>query len=118
MRRPLLSVFCLFLMLTPALAMAVPVHSSAEVEEQGWWHTTNMDRNKNKIADMVEKYHDHELFLDDANTLPLIIDFDHKPTPSDVAMLEREVGYAHDWDLPLIHAVAGRIPHDLSLIHI
>jgi hypothetical protein len=72
MRRPLLSVFCFFLMLTPALAMAVPVQSPtdqpSDVEEVEWWHTTIMDRNHNKIADMVEKYHDHELFLDEANT--------------------------------------------------
>ena len=115
MRRPLLSVFCFFLMLTPALAMAVPVHSAAEAEEQGWWHSTSMDRNDNKIADMIEKYHDHDLFLDEDNTLPLIVDFDHKPTASDVAMLEREVGYVHEWDLPLIHAVAGRIPHNMIL---
>jgi serine protease AprX len=119
MRRPLLSIFCFFLMLMPALAMAVPVQSPSDqpsdVEEAEWWHTTNMDRNKNKIADMVEKYHDHELFLDEANTLPLIIDFDHEPTAEDVAMLEREVGYEHEWNLPLIHAVAGRIAHDMIL---
>jgi serine protease AprX len=119
MRRPLLSVFCFFLMLTPALAMAVPVQSPtdqpSDVEEVDWWHTTIMDRNHNKIADMVEKYHDHELFLDEANTLPLIVDFDHEPTAEDVAMLEREVGYVHEWDLPLIHAVAGRIAHDMIL---
>ncbi len=115
MRRPLLSVFCFFLMLTPTLAMAVPVHSAAEAEEQGWWHSTSMDRNHNKIADMVEKYHDHALFIDEDNPLPLIVDFDHEPTASDVAMLEREVGYVHEWDLPLIHAVAGRIPHNMIL---
>ena len=119
MRRPLLSLFCFFLMLTPALAMAVPVQSPTDqppvVEEVEWWHTTNMDRNHNKIADMVEKYHDHELFLDEANTLPLIVDFDHEPTAEDVAMLEREVGYEHEWNLPLIHAVAGRISHDMIL---
>ncbi len=119
MRRPLLSLFCFFLMLTPALAMAVPVQSPTDqpsvVEDVEWWHTTNMDRNHNKIADMVEKYHDHELFLDEANTLPLIVDFDHEPTAEDVAMLEREVGYEHEWNLPLIHAVAGRIAHDMIL---
>ena len=49
---------------------------------------------------MVERYHDHPLFLDEDGTLPLIIDFDHTPTPADVAMLEREIGYEHEWDLP------------------
>ena len=116
MKRPLLSVFCFCLMLTPALAMAMPVHSTAqETANEAWWHTTNMDKNDNKIADMVEKYHDHQLFLDEANTLPLIVDFDHTPTEADIAMLEREVNYVHQWNLPLIDAVAGRIPHDMIL---
>ena len=116
MKRPLLSVLCFCLMLTPALAMAMPVHSTAEeTADEAWWNTTNMDKNDNKIADMVEKYHDHPLFLDEANTLPLIVDFDHTPTKADIAMLEREVNYVHQWNLPLIDAVAGRIPHDMIL---
>ena len=116
MRRALLSMLCFCLMMTPVLAAAMPVHSTDEAPaEENWWERTNMDRNNNKIADMVEKYHDHELFLDEANTLPLIVDFDHEPTEQDVAMLEREVGYVHEWDLPLIHAVAGRIPHSMIL---
>ena len=116
MRRALLSMLCFCLMMTPVLAVAMPVHSIEEASaEENWWERTNMDRNNNKIADMVEKYHDHELFLDEANTLPLIVDFDHEPTEQDVAMLEREVGYVHEWDLPLIHAVAGRIPHSMIL---
>tara|TARA_B100000609_G_scaffold41529_1_gene31794 strand:+ start:36 stop:1979 length:1944 start_codon:yes stop_codon:yes gene_type:complete len=107
---------CFCLMMTPVLAVAMPVHSTdGAPAEENWWERTNMDRNNNKIADMVEKYHDHELFLDEANTLPLIVDFDHEPTEQDVAMLEREVGYVHEWDLPLIHAVAGRIPHSMIL---
>ena len=107
---------CFCLMVTPVLAAAMPVHSTdGAPAEENWWERTNMDRNNNKIADMVEKYHDHELFLDEANTLPLIVDFDHEPTEQDVAMLEREVGYVHEWDLPLIHAVAGRIPHSMIL---
>ena len=116
MRRALLSMLCFCLMMTPVLAVAMPVHSTEQAPaEENWWERTNMDRNNNKIADMVEKYHDHELFLDEANTLPLIVDFDHEPTEQDVAMLEREVGYVHEWDLPLIHAVAGRIPHSMIL---
>ncbi len=116
MKRSLLSVFCFFLMLTPVFAAAVPVHSTNDSSGgEAWWETTNMDKNDNKIADMVEKYHDHPLFLDEANTLPLIVDFDHTPTQQDIAMLEREVGYVHEWELPLIDAVAGRIPHTMIL---
>ncbi len=99
------------------LAMAsvsVPTVDS-ESEEDGWWVDTTVDRDGNGIGDMVERYHDHPLFLDEDGTLPLIIDFDHTPTPADVAMLEREVGYVHQWDLPLIDAVAGRVPLTMVL---
>jgi subtilisin family serine protease len=116
MMRRLMSVLCLALMVTPLLASAMPVKESATfVDEDGWWVETTVDRNKNGIGDMIEKYHDHPLFLDEDNTLPLIIDFDHLPTAEDIAMLEREVGYDHEWNLPLIHAVAGRVPHSLII---
>ena len=100
MSRRILALFCFLLMLTPALALAAPVTVQTAGDEEGWWVNTTVDRNGNGIGDMVEKYHDHPLFLDEDNTLPLIIDFDHTPTDLDIAMLEREVGYVHEWDLP------------------
>ena len=116
MNRTLLSAFCFALMMTPLFASAVPVHASPDDgEEIGWWVDTTVDRNKNGIGDMVEKYNDHPLFLDEANTLPLIIDFDHTPTEADVSMLEREVGFQHQWTLKHIDAVAGRVPHNMIL---
>ena len=102
-------------MVAPALMFAVPVSSETVEAEDGWWVSTTVDRNQNGIGDMVEKYHDHPLFLDEDQSLPLIVDFDHTPTLDDVAMLEREVGYVHQWHLPLINAVAGRIPHNMVL---
>ena len=116
MNRTLLSAVCFALMMTPLFASAVPVHLSPDDgEEIGWWVDTTVDRNKNGIGDMVEKYNDHPLFLDEANTLPLIIDFDHTPTEADVSMLEREVGFQHQWTLKHIDAVAGRVPHNMIL---
>ncbi|MDA7492213.1 S8 family peptidase [Candidatus Poseidonia sp.] len=109
------SIVCLGLMLLPMVAAALPVSikPTEQPSEEGWWVETTVDVNQNGIGDMVEKFNDHPLFLDADNTLPIIVDFDHTPTPSDVAMLEREVGYVHAWDLPLIDAVAGRLPHDM-----
>lgn len=109
------SIVCLGLMLLPMVAAALPVsiEPTEQPSEEGWWVETTVDVNQNGIGDMVEKFNDHPLFLDADNTLPIIVDFDHTPTPSDVAMLEREVGYVHAWDLPLIDAVAGRLPHDM-----
>jgi len=96
-----------------AATLPVSIEPTEQPSEEGWWVETTVDVNQNGIGDMVEKFNDHPLFLDADNTLPIIVDFDHTPTPSDVAMLEREVGYVHAWDLPLIDAVAGRLPHDM-----
>jgi len=109
-----LTVLSLLVLPLAMASVSVPAVESSE-EEEGWWVETTVDRDGNGIGDMVERYHDHPLFLDEDGTLPLIIDFDHTPTPADVAMLEREVGYEHAWDLPLIDAVAGRLPHDMVL---
>ena len=81
----LAAVLCFALLLTPALALAAPVAVQVEEQQEGWWVNTSLDRNQNSIGDMVEKYHDHPLFLDEDNTLPLIIDFDHTPTDMDIA---------------------------------
>ena len=109
-----LTVLSLLVLPLAMASVSVPAIESSE-EEEGWWVETTVDRDGNGIGDMVERYHDHPLFIDEDGTLPLIIDFDHTPTPADVAMLEREIGYEHAWDLPLIDAVAGRVPHDMVL---
>ena len=109
-----LTVLALFVLPLAMASVSVPAEPSTG-EEEGWWVETTVDRDGNGIGDMVERYHDHPLFLDEDGTLPLIIDFDHTPTPADVAMLEREIGYEHAWDLPLIDAVAGRVPHNMVL---
>jgi hypothetical protein len=113
--KKLLSAFCLTLMLLPTLALATPiqVESESSPQEEGWWVETTVDQNKNSIGDMVEFHKDNPIFLDEDNTLPLIIDFDHTPSADEIAMLEREVGYEHQWELTHIDALAGRIHVDL-----
>ena len=109
-----LTVLTLLVLPLAMASVSVPVIETSD-EQEGWWVATTVDRDGNGIGDMVERHHDHPLFLDEDGTLPLIIDFDLTPTPADVAMLEREIGYVHAWDLPLIDAVAGRVPHDMVL---
>jgi len=113
--KKLLSAFCLTLMLLPTLALATPIQieSDSNVEEEGWWIETTVDKNKNSIGDMVEFHKDNPMFLDEDNTLPLIIDFDRTPTLQDIELLEREVGYEHQWLLKHIDALAGRVHVDL-----
>ncbi len=111
-----LSLLCLSLLLLPAMAMAMPVSvETAADETEGWWVETTVDRDANGIGDMVELHKDNPLFLDEAGTLPLIVDFDHTPTADDISLLEREVGYEHQWTLKHIDALAGRIHVDQIL---
>lgn len=109
--RATMSVFCLTILVLPMLAFAAPVSAVENTEEpEGWWVNTTVDKNGNGIGDMVELHKDNPIFLDDDNTLPLIIDFDHTPGEEEVALLEKEVNYQHQWTLEGIDALAGRIP--------
>ena len=112
-----LTLLCLSLFLFPAVAMAMPVEveTSNEPDEQGWWVETTVDRDGNGIGDMVELHKDNPIFLNEDGTLPLIVDFDHTPGAEEVALLEREVGYEHQWTLKHIDALAGRIHVDQIL---
>ena len=106
-----MSVFCLTILVLPMLAFAAPVSAVENTDEpEGWWVNTTVDKNGNGIGDMVELHKDNPIFLDDDNTLPLIIDFDHTPGEEEVALLEKEVNYQHQWTLEGIDALAGRIP--------
>ncbi len=109
--RKAITLLCLSIMVLPTLAMAVPAPAEQEsVEKQDWWIETTLDRNGNGIGDMIEVHKDSPLFLDEANTLPLIIDFDHTPGADEIALLEREIDFQHQWTLEGIDALAGRVP--------
>ena len=99
----------IFLMLLPTLGAVVPVDAEASNSEEGWWVDTTVDRNQNGIGDMIERHIDNPILLKDG-TLPIIVDFDHTPDENDVIMLEQQVDYEHQFYLPAIDAVAGRVP--------
>lgn len=108
-----ISIALIALMLLPSLGAIVPADAeTVEVVEEGWWVDTTVDRNKNGIGDMIEKHIDNPILLEDG-TLPIIVDFDHTPDQTDVNMLAEAVGYQHEWFLPGIDAVAGRLPVSL-----
>ena len=114
--RKAITLLCLGIMVFPTLAMAAPVSIAQDSsEEVGWWVDTTVDRNGNGIGDMIEVHKDSPLFLDEDNTLPLIIDFDHTPGDAEVALLEREIEFQHQWTLEGIDALAGRVPVDRIL---
>ncbi|MEJ6530323.1 MAG: hypothetical protein QNL81_01935, partial [Euryarchaeota archaeon] len=95
--RNAITFFCLTIFLLPTLMMGAPVsaETSNEPSEDGWWVETTVDRNQNKIGDMVELHKDNPIFLDEFETLPLIIDFDHTPGQEEIDLLVREVNYQH-----------------------
>ena len=108
-----ISIALITLMLAPSLAAVVPVQAeNSTADEEGWWVDTTVDRNKNGIGDMIERHIDNPILLKDG-TLPIIVDFDHTPDSADVQMLAESVDYEHEWYLPGIDAVAGRIPVSL-----
>lgn len=109
-----LAFFALTLLILPVIAAATPVNPEP-TEEEGWWIETTVDRNGNSIGDMVEKFHDHPLFLDEEGTLPVIVDYSRDVSDDDVRILEQNVDFEHQVTLYRIDAIAGRIPHDMIL---
>ena len=110
----ILAFFALSLLIMPVIAAATPVNPEPS-EEEGWWVETTVDRNGNGIGDMVEKFHDHPLFLDEDGTLPVIVDYNRDVSDNDVRILEQNVDFEHQVTLHRIDAIAGRIPHDMVL---
>ena len=104
--------FGLAILLAPLAVASVPVSNPVIDDEEpvGWWTETTVDRNKNKIGDMVELHIDNPIFLDEDNTLPLIIDFYYTPGQDEIEMLENTVDYKHQFVLHGIDALAGRVP--------
>ena len=104
--------FGLVILIAPLAVATIPVSvdSDDNSEPQGWWTETTVDRNQNKIGDMVELHMDNPIFLDEDNTLPLIIDFYYTPGQDEIEMLEDHVDYQHEFILHGIDALAGRVP--------
>ena len=104
--------FGLFMLVAPLIVATVPVSADFEdnSEPVGWWTETTVDRNQNKIGDMVELHMDNPIFLDEDNTLPLIIDYHYTPDQEDIDVLKRTVDYEHQFILHGIDALAGRVP--------
>lgn len=110
--RRIFSLFGLAILLAPLAIATVPVSIADNNDDtpEGWWTDTTVDRNQNKIGDMVELHMDNPIFLDERKTLPLIIDYHYTPDENDVEILENSVDYEHQFILHGIDALAGRVP--------
>ena len=110
--RRVFGIFGLLIFLAPLAVAMVPIETpqTEEQEPEGWWTETTVDKDGNGIGDMVELHMNNPVFLDEENTLPLIIDFHYTPGEDEILMLENEVDYQHEWVLHGIDALAGRVP--------
>tara|TARA_B100000945_G_scaffold321052_1_gene333583 strand:+ start:1102 stop:2883 length:1782 start_codon:yes stop_codon:yes gene_type:complete len=70
-----------------------------------------MDGDGDGIHDAIWLAIESELYdwVDDENTISVIVDFDHTPTLEDQEMLEREVDFQTQFRYHLIDSIAGRI---------
>ena len=98
-----------------AIVSFTPLSSSSfgieEGQESPWWESTSMDRDGDKIHDAIWLAIDSELYgwVDEHNTISVIVDFDHTPDFNDQDMLEREVDFQTQFRYHLIDSIAGRI---------
>ncbi len=69
-----------------------------------------MDLDGDKIHDAICLAIDSELYdwVDEENTISVIVDFDHTPTSQDQDMLEKEVDFKTQFRYPLTDTIAGR----------
>ena len=77
-----------------------------------WWEDTNMDKDKNRMHDMLDIALEQGRYVVDGK-ISVLVDFDHMPTESDEQLLIDEVGFEPSWRFHHIPIIAGTIHTDL-----
>ena len=77
-----------------------------------WWEDTNMDKDKNRMHDMLDIALEQGRYVVDGK-ISVLVDFDHMPTESDEQLLIDEVGFDPSWRFHHIPIIAGTIQTDL-----
>ena len=113
--RTIALIFVLLFLIPPVVVAVSPITEQAveEVEETPWWETTNMDENRDRIHDAIPLAAaggGGGGWLDEDNTISVIVDFDHTPTEADQLMLEERLHFKTQFRYHLIDSMAGRIP--------
>ena len=57
-----------------------------------WWKDTNMDKDKNRMHDMLDIALEQGKYVFDGK-ISVLVDFDHMPTENDEQLLIDEVGF-------------------------
>ena len=101
--------------LLPMLAFGDPIidpnEKGSEIDELHWWETTSMDKDRDGIHDAIWTAIGSDLYdwVDEDNTISVIVDFDHLPTQADQETIEMEVEFQTQFRYHLIHSIAGRV---------
>ena len=111
-----IALISVLIFLLPPVVVAMSTASEKvvdEVQEKPWWETTNMDENRDRIHDAIPLAAaggGGGGWLDEDNTISVIVDFDHTPTEEDELMLEQRLHFQTQFRYHLIDSMAGRIP--------
>ena len=86
------------------------IQESSVLDE--WWKDTNMDKDKNRMHDMLDIALEQGKYVVDGK-ISVLVDFDHMPTEADEQLLIDEVGFAPSWRFHHIPIIAGTIETEL-----
>ena len=86
------------------------IQESSVLDE--WWKDTNMDKDKNRMHDMLDIALEQGKYVVDGK-ISVLVDFDHMPTEADEQLLIDEVGFAPSWRFHHIPIIAGTIGTEL-----
>ncbi len=73
-----------------------------------WWEDTNMDKDKNRMHDMLDIALEQGKYVVDGR-ISVLVDFDHMPTESDEQLLIEEVGFEPSWRFHHIPIISGTV---------
>ena len=76
-----------------------------------WWKDTNMDKDKNRMHDMLDIAIEQGKYVIDGK-ISVLVDFDHMPTEADEQLLIDEVGFDPSWRFHHIPIISGMIDVD------
>ena len=77
-----------------------------------WWKDTNMDKDKNRMHDMLDIALEQGKYVIDGK-ISILVDFDHMPTEADEQLLIDEVRFEPSWRFHHIPIIAGTIETEL-----
>ena len=73
-----------------------------------WWEDTNMDKDKNRMHDVLDIALEQGKYVVDGK-ISVLVDFDHMPTASDEQLLIDEVDFLPSWRFHHIPIISGTI---------